>query len=76
MQKKLSHAENQINSLRHKVKVNFRLGVVIFFITTIIQIVSGCEPFNPDDDNKKKNSHENPPNEIVQKPEINDWEDD
>lgn len=75
MQKKLSHAENQINSLRHKVKVNFRLGVIIFFITTIIQLVSGCEPLNPDD-NKKKNSQDTTPNEIIQKPEINDWEDD
>lgn len=72
MQKKLSHSARQVNGLRHIVKVSFKIGTIIVFL----QIVSGCEPLNPDD-NKKKNSQEStPPNEIVQKPEINDWEDD
>ena len=69
MQKKLSRKAKQVNCLWHNVKVNLRVGSII----VLIILVSGCEPFNPDED--KKNSHENPPNEIVQKPEINDWED-
>lgn len=69
MQKKLSHSARQVNGLRHIVKVSFKVGTII----VLLQIVSGCEP----DDNKKKNNQEStPPNEIVQKPEINDWEDD
>ena len=68
MQKKLSCTAKQVNCLWHNVKAN------IVFIMIIFQLVSGCEPLNPDED--KKNSHDNPPNEIVQKPEINDWEDD
>lgn len=61
-----------MNSLRHKVKVSLKVGVIIVIITTIL-IVSGCEPSN---DDRKKNSHETTLNEIVQHPEINDWEDD
>lgn len=72
MQKKLSHAKNQMNSLQHEVKVSLKIGAIIVFITTILQIVSGCEPL----DDRKKNSHETTLNEIVQHPEINDWEDD
>lgn len=70
MQKKLSHSARQMNSLRI-VKASFRVGTIIVFL----QMMCGCEPLNPDD-NKKKNNHETTPNEIVQKPEINDWEDD
>lgn len=65
-----------MNSLQHKVKVSLKIGVIIVFITTILQIVSGCEPLNPNGDDRKKNSHETTLNEIVQHPEINDWEDD
>lgn len=74
MQKKLSCAAKQVNCLWHNVKANLRVSSIIVFIMIIFQLVSGCEPLNPDED--KKNSHDNPPNEIVQKPEINDWEDD
>lgn len=74
MQKKLSCTAKQVNCLWHNVKANLRVSSIIVFIMIIFQLVSGCEPLNPDED--KKNSHDNPPNEIVQNPEINDWEDD
>lgn len=76
MQKKLSRTAKQVNWLWHNVKANLKVASIIVLTTIILQLVSGCEPLNPDDDNKKKNSHETTPNEIVQKPEINDWEDD
>lgn len=75
MQKKLSCTAKQVNCLWHNVKANLRVSSIIVFIMIIFQLVSGCEPLNPDD-NKKKNNHETIPNEIVQKPEINEWEDD
>lgn len=67
MQKIISHSARQMNSLRI-VKASFRVGAII----VLLQMVSGCEPLNPDGDDTKENT----PNEIVQNPEINDWEDD